>query len=204
MDMHPAIDGTAKEGLRARKRRETRQRIARAGLRMFLENGFDATTLDMIAAAADISRRTFFHYFDSKDDILTVWENEVADAFRTAIAEQPLRARPLAVVHGALMSVIARYETQEAVAIDRLMRSTEALRARKWSNYERYERTVFAAALAERWPGANQQQGLRLVAMLGVGALRLAVEKWAGNGYRGRLAKHLEEVFLNLRAQLTM
>jgi AcrR family transcriptional regulator len=170
---------------------------------MYLANGFDATTLDMIASAADISRRTFFHYFDSKDDVLTVWEDEVADAFRAAIDEQPPRARPLAVVRGALLSVIARYETQEAVAIDRLMRSTEALRARKWSNYERYERTVFAAALAERWPSPNQQQALRLVAMLGVGALRLAVEKWGGSGYHGRLARHLEEVFLNLRAQLT-
>jgi AcrR family transcriptional regulator len=200
MDMNLAIDSTASEGLRARKRRETRQRIARAGLRMFLANGFDATTLEMIATAADISRRTFFHYFDSKDDILTVWESEVADAFRAAIAGQPPRAGPLAVVRGALLGVIALYETQEAVAIDRLMRSTETLRARKWANYERYERAVVAAALTERWPKPNQQQKLQLVAMLGVGALRLAVEKWAGNGYQGRLAGHLEQVFLNLRA----
>jgi AcrR family transcriptional regulator len=201
MEMRP-VESAETEGIRARKQRETRQRLAKAGLRMFLEYGFDATTLDMIVAEADISRRTFFHYFNSKEDILTAWEDEVANAFRAAIAEQPSRARPLVVLRGALLSVIARYETQESVAIDRLMRSTEALRARKWANYERYERTVFAAALAERWPSPNQQQGLRFVAMLGVGALRLAVEKWADNGYQGPLAKHLEEVFLHLRAQL--
>ncbi|MFF5010942.1 TetR family transcriptional regulator [Streptomyces phaeochromogenes] len=59
-----------REGLRERKRRETRQRITHVGMRLFLTNGFDATTLDMIAAAADVSRRTFFSYFDSKDDVL--------------------------------------------------------------------------------------------------------------------------------------
>jgi AcrR family transcriptional regulator len=158
----------------------------------------------MISAAADISKRTFFHYFGSKEDILTVWEDEVAEAFRTAIAEQPVRARPLTVLRGALLSVIARYETQESVAIDRLMRSTEALRARKWANYERYERAVFAAALAQRWPSPTHQQGMRLVAMLGAGALRLAVEKWAGTSYRGPLEKHVDEIFALLKAQLIL
>src|SRR5271155_2850597 len=101
--------GAAPEGLRLRKQRETRQRIARAGLRMFLEKGFDATTLDMIAAAADISRRTFFHYFQSKDAVLAAWESDVEEAFRAAIASQPQQISPVAVLRGALMSVISRY-----------------------------------------------------------------------------------------------
>lgn len=56
------------------KRRETRPRIANAGMRVFLANGFEATMLDMIAAAADVSRHTFFSSFDSKDAVLESWK----------------------------------------------------------------------------------------------------------------------------------
>ena len=196
------VGEAGEEGLRARKRRETRQRIAKAGLRMFLANGFEATTLEMIASAANISRRTIFHYFGSKDDILAVWEDDVRDAFRAAFAEQPKEASPMAVVRGALLSVASRYETKQSVAIDRFMRSTEALRARKWANYERHERTVFALALAERWPNPKQRQALRMVAMVGAGALRIAVEEWSENDYRGQLATYLRRVFASLPEQL--
>ena len=54
----PATDAP---GLRARKRQQTRERLTRAAMALFLERGFEATTLDDIAAAADISRRSFFH-----------------------------------------------------------------------------------------------------------------------------------------------
>ena len=49
------------KGLRERKRRETLHRIAEQGLKLFLSNGYEATTLDAIAKAAGISRRTFFY-----------------------------------------------------------------------------------------------------------------------------------------------
>lgn len=56
-------------GLRERKRRETRLRIEDEATRLFLEKPFDCVTLDEICAAADISRRTFFNYFTSKDHV---------------------------------------------------------------------------------------------------------------------------------------
>lgn len=56
--------------LRARKRTETRNRIADAALTLALQDGVAATTVDAISAAADVSRRTFFNYFESKDDAL--------------------------------------------------------------------------------------------------------------------------------------
>ncbi len=58
------------QGLRERKRRETLRRIAEEGLKLFLTNGYEATTLDEIAEAAGISRRTFFYYLKSKEEIL--------------------------------------------------------------------------------------------------------------------------------------
>ena len=63
-------ESLAPEGWRERKRRETLQRIAEMGLKLFIANGYEATTLEAIAAASGISARTFFYYFKSKEDIL--------------------------------------------------------------------------------------------------------------------------------------
>ena len=57
---------TKNKGLRERKKRETLQRITETGLKLFVENGYEATTLEAIAAEASIARRTFFYYFKSK------------------------------------------------------------------------------------------------------------------------------------------
>jgi AcrR family transcriptional regulator len=196
-------DANPREGLRARKRRQTRQRIAEAGLRLFLQNGFEATTVDAIATAADISRRTLFHYFDSKEAILVAWESGAQDAFRVALAGGPPDVVPLEAIRDAFLAVIDRYETDEAIAIDRLMRSTEALRARKQANYERQEQTLFSA-LVERWPDPARRPALRLAAMVGVGVLRVAAETWSAEKSCRPLADYLQDAFVNLRTEIAL
>ena len=57
-------------GLRDRKRANTHARIQAEGLRLFLERGFEATTLDEVAEAAEVSRRTLLNYFGSKEEIV--------------------------------------------------------------------------------------------------------------------------------------
>jgi AcrR family transcriptional regulator len=93
-------------GRRDRKKDETRQALRAAAHRLFAEKGFSQTTIDDIAAAADVSRRTFFRYFDSKDDLL---RGDVADLLPVMLAT--LRARPadeppFAAILGALRSLI--------------------------------------------------------------------------------------------------
>ncbi|MEI7348728.1 helix-turn-helix domain-containing protein [Pectobacterium parmentieri] len=56
-----------KDGVREKKRRDMHRRITEIGLKLFAENGYEATTLDAIAEASGIARRTFFHYFRSKE-----------------------------------------------------------------------------------------------------------------------------------------
>src|SRR5450756_551609 len=77
------------EGRRDRKKSETRQALRDAAHRLFAEKGFSQTTIDDIAAAADVSRRTFFRYYDSKDDLL---RSDVSDLLPVMLAA--LRGRP--------------------------------------------------------------------------------------------------------------
>ena len=97
------------EGARARKRRETRQHIAETGLRLFLTNGYENTTLDSIAAEAGISRRTFFSYFKSKEDLLFIWQSEAWGAvWRDLLAVSP-DEQPLDAVRGVFIRHLAHY-----------------------------------------------------------------------------------------------
>jgi AcrR family transcriptional regulator len=186
------------EGLRERKRRQTRERIVEAALRLFLADGFDATTLDAIADAADISRRTFFHYFDSKDAIVEALESDTEDAFRAALASAKPDTAPLDAVHASLVKMISRYASDEAIALDRLMRSTEALRARKQANYTRQEQALFVA-LTEKWPDPKRRPALRLVAMMGIGTMRIAAEQWSEENGVKPLEHYVNKAFKRLR-----
>jgi len=70
--VHPDDHESPQGQLRERKRIETRQRLADAALDLVLREGLDAVTVEQISDRAGVSRRTFFNYFDSKDDALLV------------------------------------------------------------------------------------------------------------------------------------
>ncbi|KAB8140356.1 TetR family transcriptional regulator [Chloroflexia bacterium SDU3-3] len=188
------------EGVRERKRRETRQRIAETGLRLFLSSGYEQTTLDTIAAEAGISRRTFFSYFKSKEDILFVWQSA-----GWAIAQQDLLAaspdeHPLDAVRDVFIRHVAPYTNSQMQAIDRLLRSSEPLRARKQAFYEEQERTLFAT-LCQIWRQPQRRPELRMVAMACIGAIRLSLEAWSQQDTPDKpLPDVIRESFAALRA----
>lgn len=189
------------EGWRERKRQETQARIARTGIRMFVENGFEATTLDAIAAAAGIARRTFFHYFDSKEALLFAYEDKAEQGVRAALFKMPDDMPPFDAMRAALMVMVSEFGTDEARTLNRLLRSTEALRARKQSNYERQERLLLAA-LREKWPEPGDSLRLNLIAMIGIGVLRIAADAWSAENAAQPLQNYLEQGFAALQDRL--
>ncbi len=163
-------------GRREQKRRETHRRIVEAGLALFLRHGYETTTLDMIAEAAGISRRSFFSYFGSKEDVLLARVGSgFPEALQEAMAGQSPELTPLETARQCFTMLASRYETEESVAVDRLLRSTEALRARKNALFLDIERKL-ADSMYALWPEQERRPKLRLAAMAAVGALRLALE----------------------------
>lgn len=187
-------DEPATGGLRERKRRETLQRITDAAVRLFLAQGYEATTLDAIAAKAGISRRSFFSYFKSKDDILLSLQGSVADEVAAEVRKAPPGSTPLHAVRDALIAACAPYPADEMIVIDRLMRSSEAVQARKQASYVQQEKTLFEA-LRERWPEPERETALRLVAMMSIGAVRLSLDALSREGGRRSLVELLGEAF---------
>jgi AcrR family transcriptional regulator len=191
-----------KEGRRERKRLETLRRIAETGLKLFIAHGYEGTTLEAIAEAAGISRRTFFYYFKSKEEVLLAWQGSgFVEALRPAMLEESPHQAPLDAVHHCLLKLISRYETKESIIVDRLLRSTEALRARKQAVYVDMEQALLGA-MCELWPEPKRRASLRIVAMVSIGAMRLAMEIWRQENGKRSLAKYLRESFATLKAEI--
>lgn len=187
---------TPAEGTRERKRRETLQRITEEGIKLFSARGYDETTLDEVAAAAGISRRTFFAYFKSKDDILLSLQRGMGERMVAALAAQPAGSGPLQAARDALLAVLSPMAKEDMLAIDRLMRSSEAVQARKHASYKQDEETLFAA-LRRRYPDDNPVS-LRLVATLSVNLGRVAIDAWLAEGATRPLPDVVRETFAAL------
>jgi AcrR family transcriptional regulator len=120
-------------GLRARKKRKTRAALAGAALRLFAERGYEETTIADIAAAADVSPRTFFSYFPSKEDVVFAEIDdrleEVAERLaRRVPGEAPLETirRAVGDVMRALVSGQGEYDSVQV----RLVLERPGMRAR--------------------------------------------------------------------------
>lgn len=195
-------DRSEKEGWREKKRRETLQRIADAALRLFATHGYEATTLNAIAEAAGISRRTFFYYFESKEEILAAWQKGLPQAFRAAALAESADQSPFDLVCNAHLKLVANVDAGQAIVIDKVLRSNEQLRASNQVKYLKMEQAAFDV-LCKLWPQPARRAALRVVAMASTGALRLAIDSWADEQGRRPLADYLDEAFANLKTELS-
>src|SRR5689334_10728619 len=98
-------------GLRERKKAEARAALVESALALFAEKGFDAVTVEEIAAAANVSRRTFFRYFPTKEDVVLERRREQLDLLKTVLAAAPATTSIEAVVREALAKIAADYES---------------------------------------------------------------------------------------------
>jgi AcrR family transcriptional regulator len=190
------------ETLRERKRRQTRQRIADAAMSLFLERGFDAATVEDIAAAADVSKRSFFDYFPTKEDVVAAWQDEFGAVLCAAIAARPPQEPMATAVQTALIESVSAMTDQRNLAIAELICATPALKARDHLKYARLEDQLAAALLAREGSGGDAFRA-RLFAMLTVGALRVAGETWREREDKPPLGDFARETFQTMLDELS-
>ncbi|WP_285477225.1 TetR family transcriptional regulator [Amycolatopsis sp. NBRC 101858] len=98
-------------GLRERKKAKTRAAIQRHALRLFREQGYGATTVDQIAAAAEISPSTFFRYFPTKE--ATALYDPIDPVFIEAAIGQPAELSPIGALRGAVRVILGQLSEDE-------------------------------------------------------------------------------------------
>ncbi|WP_405137852.1 mycofactocin system transcriptional regulator [Nocardia sp. NBC_01388] len=155
------------------------RRLELVALGLFSEQGFEHTTVDQIAAAVGVSRRTFFRYFDSKPDVLWYgFEREVA-AIRAALAQTPADAAIMAAIRRAVLDVNhARAQDEpELRQRIRLLTATPDLIASAALRYDTWERAISEFVAARTGQPADSIHPLT-VGRATLAACRAAYECW--------------------------
>jgi AcrR family transcriptional regulator len=170
----------AEAGLRERKKQATRLALRRAALELAVEHGPDHVTVEDIAAAADVSPRTFFNYFASKEEALVGEHTERLATIRTLVAARPADETPVVAVGAALTEYVASLELDRGMwALRRRLaeRHPEVLPRIHGAN-ARAEGEI-ALAVAERTGLPAAHPYCELLAAVTVTAVRVALMRAA-------------------------
>jgi AcrR family transcriptional regulator len=176
-------------GLRERRKALTAAELEAAAYRLFGERGFDNVTVDDIAAEADVSRRTFFRYFASKEDVLLADHFVQLARLREAMAARPPDEPIVTALRNALLSLTGDFEERKEKVIlrGRLMRDTPSLQARSLVHQKLWEDAMQELVAARL--GVDPVKDLRpgVVAAAALAAMRVAFTTWLTAGCKGDL-----------------
>lgn len=173
-------DADAPLGLRERKKLRTEADLRAVTLRLALERGFDHVTIDDIAAEAEVSKTTFYRYFDSKEDAILGKPGEKAGRIAEALAERPATEDTLTAVRHAISGVINSYEHDRdtSLAIGRIIRTTPSLVARNLEHQAEWEATLSAFVRSRMDDEPDAELRSRVVAAIVVATLRSTIDYW--------------------------
>jgi AcrR family transcriptional regulator len=146
------MGATTEEGLRERKKRATREAIAEAAMELFSERGFDEVTVAEVAEAADVSEKTVFNYFPTKEDLVfqpgASWRQDLIEAVRSrprgVSIVQPFRDFTMEHLDG-----VESRPVEATTAVPRLIMGSKSLRDRLFLAWEE-EAAILAPVIAEQ------------------------------------------------------
>ncbi|HEY3501169.1 MAG TPA: TetR family transcriptional regulator [Actinocatenispora sp.] len=174
---------TSETTLAQRKRQLVADELTEAALPLLAEKGYDRVTVDEIVAAAGVSRRTFFRYFASKEDVVVQFLADMGTGIRAELAARPARERPSVALRHAVWVPIAACagHGDRAVRVVRLILDTPALFARFLERRARW-RDDLAAELAGRL-GLDPDTDLypELAAGTALAAFDAVLRRWVGS-----------------------
>jgi AcrR family transcriptional regulator len=177
-------------GLRERKKQRTRETIARAAHELFAERGYHATTLPDIAQAADVSTRTIFAYFPSKEDILFSDFSVMKEALTKALAERPDGEDALETVRKFILSLhdVEKSELDEQLRV--CVDSDETLRSHLRARIAQLEELIAPAIAKDLDAPANDLRPQVVAASL-TAAFNLLAERSGGSRAKPKSAAEM-------------
>lgn len=174
--------------LRDRKKAQTRDALVAAAMRLFRARGFEATTVDEIASAADVSRRTFFRYFPTKEAVVFPERDELLQRFEELLAAPEAGEAPFATVRRACLSLAADYYMAERgayLAQRELVDRTPALLAYELEADRDWELAIAQAldrnARLHATDGRVSRRA-RVLAGATMGVIRATLQDWRAGG----------------------
>jgi AcrR family transcriptional regulator len=184
-------------GRRERKKAQTRDAIIDAAIDLFERRGYDATTVEQIADAADVSERTFFRYFDSKLDVVLAAKGTDASDLEAQIAARPAGESPLEatrqVIRAQLLDQLGAGDL--VVRQFRVVMGTPSLRPLAFEHFNEHRdelATVYAARLGVPADDLVPQVFASAVG----GAIWTVINRWVDEGAeRERLLPLVDEAF---------
>jgi AcrR family transcriptional regulator len=191
-----ATAGQQSLGLRERKKARTRAAIREHALRLFREKGYAATTVEQIAAAAEVSPATFFRYFPTKEDV--VLQDDFDIVTLEALEAQPPELSPISAFRAAAVASLAAMSSRDQQRFAETMRLTAVVPEIRARALDEFSRTIdgIAEALARRVGREAGDFAARTMAGAIVGVIMSATAPWAAAD------RDLAEVFANIDAGL--
>src|SRR5262245_8911481 len=185
-------------GLRERKKAKTRRSIQEHALRLIAERGYDGTTVEQIAEAAEVSPSTFFRYFPTKEDVIL--RDDYDPILVEALLRQPADLGPIAALRAALREVFGLLYAEardEIYRRTRLQMEVPALRARLMQGQLETFQT-FAEAMATRTGREPTDPEVRAFAGAFMGVSMAAVMQWMESEGKAELPDLLDEALAHL------
>lgn len=170
-------------GLREEKKTQVRAQLATAAMRLFKKRGFDAVTVDEIALAVKVSRRSFFRYFPTKEAVFFARRADQTERLKALLAAPSAGEAPFETVRRALLTLADDHvEHREQILIEHDIAADAPQLVARDLELDRVVARMFAATLARADAGKA-----RLTAAALIGMLRVVIEDWVASGAKSDL-----------------
>ncbi|MEE1926920.1 TetR family transcriptional regulator [Streptomyces sp. TRM 70351] len=188
------------------QRLKLRRELAAAAMELFATQGYEETTVDEIAAAAGVARRTFFRHFRSKEEAIFPDHDDTLERARAVLEAAPAHENPLDTVCRGIKEVMRMYAASPPVSVERyrLTRQVPALREREIASVARYER-LFTRYLLGHFDEAAHRDGdddpllAEVAASAVVTAHNHVLRRWLRAGGQGDVEAQLDRAFAIVR-----
>ncbi|MEV6103961.1 TetR family transcriptional regulator [Streptomyces sp. NPDC051940] len=186
----------------AGQRLKMRRELAAAAMELFATKGYEATTVDEIAAAAGVARRTFFRHFRSKEEAIFPDHDDTLERVNAVLDAAPPHENPLDTICRGIKEVMRMYAASPAVSVERyrLTREVPTLREREIASVSRYERLFTRYLLGHFDEGAHHDGDddpllAEVAASAVVTAHNHVLRRWLRAGGKGDVEGQLDHAF---------